>query len=214
MRNTARLLRIDEKNLREYNSLNCCGVVITTNHKTSGLYLPADDRRHYVAWSFLTKDDFTEEYWTGLWSWIDDGGDRHVAAYLADRDLSAFNPKAPPPKTAAWWDIVNANRAPEDAELADILEALGDPDFTTLERVAGKADQNFHDWLKNRQNRRNVLHRFEACGYVPIRNPDASDGLWRIGSRRRSSTARPPSRRRTKSPGSKTGWRGGAAGEV
>jgi len=33
-------------------------VIITTNHKTDGIYLPADDRRHMVAWSNLTKDDF------------------------------------------------------------------------------------------------------------------------------------------------------------
>jgi len=38
--------------------LNVCGVVITTNHKTDGIYLPADDRRHYVAWSDLAKEDF------------------------------------------------------------------------------------------------------------------------------------------------------------
>ena len=62
------VLRVDEKNLREYNVLNCCGVIITTNHKTDGIYLPADDRRHYVAWSSLTKEDFTEGYWADLWS--------------------------------------------------------------------------------------------------------------------------------------------------
>ena len=50
-------LRVDEKHLREYAILNVCGVIITTNHKTDGIYLPADDRRHYVAWSDRTKDD-------------------------------------------------------------------------------------------------------------------------------------------------------------
>jgi hypothetical protein len=30
---------------------NCLGFIITTNYKTDGIYLPADDRRHYVAWS-------------------------------------------------------------------------------------------------------------------------------------------------------------------
>ena len=42
---------------------NVCGVIITTNYKTNGIYLPADDRRHYVAWSNLTKEDFTTAYW-------------------------------------------------------------------------------------------------------------------------------------------------------
>jgi hypothetical protein len=49
-----------------------------------------------------------------------------VAAYLASLDISGFNPKAPPPKTPAFWAIV-ANRAPEDAELADVLDGLGNP---------------------------------------------------------------------------------------
>jgi Family of unknown function (DUF5906) len=52
------VLRVDEKNLREYSVFNVCGVVMTTNHKTDGTHLPADDRRHYVAWSEKTKNDF------------------------------------------------------------------------------------------------------------------------------------------------------------
>jgi hypothetical protein len=184
------VLRLNEKHLREYNILNCCGVVITTNHLTDGIYLPADDRRHFVAWSMLTKDDFTEDYWNELWGFYDAGGDRHVAAYLADLDLKDFNPKAPPPKTEAFWTIVNAGRAPEDAELATIFELLGNPDAVTLRQLAATAagtnsvEDDFVDWLKDRKNRRTILYRLEACGYMPIRNPDADDKLWKIGGRR------------------------------
>ena len=56
------VLRVDEKNLREHNVFNVCGVVMTTNHKTDGIYLPADDRRHFVAWSDATKADFDQAY--------------------------------------------------------------------------------------------------------------------------------------------------------
>src|SRR5262249_61017485 len=73
------VLRVDEKNLREHSVFNVCGVVITTTHKADGIYLPADDRRHYVGWSDLTKDDFTPDYWFRLWHWYNvEGGDRHV----------------------------------------------------------------------------------------------------------------------------------------
>jgi hypothetical protein len=106
------VLRIDEKNLREYAIPNVCGVVVTTNYKTDGIFLPADDRRHYVAWSDLTKDHFEADYWAKLWSWYDRGGDRHVGAYLAALDLTGWDPKAPPPKTQAFWDIVDASRRP------------------------------------------------------------------------------------------------------
>jgi hypothetical protein len=34
---------------------NVCNVVITTNHKLDGLYLPENDRRHFMAWSERTK---------------------------------------------------------------------------------------------------------------------------------------------------------------
>jgi hypothetical protein len=174
------VLRVDEKNLREYSVLNCLGVVITTNHKADGIYLPADDRRHFVAWSDLTKDNFEPTYWTQLWRWYDEGGDRHVAAYLAEIDLSTFNPKAPPPRTAAFWDIVHANCAPEDAELADVLDNLGNPDATTLIRVQNAATGDFEAWIRDRKNRRRIPHRFEQCGYVPVRNDARGTGLWVI----------------------------------
>ena len=122
------VLRVDEKHLREYIILNCCGVIITSNHKADGIYLPADDRRHYVAWSNCSKEDFAPEYWSRLWSWYRNGGFEHVTAYLAGLDIASFDAKAPPPKTAAFWDIVDASRAPEDAELADVLDRLGRPD--------------------------------------------------------------------------------------
>jgi hypothetical protein len=73
------VLRVDEKNLREHNIINCCGVIITTNHKTDGIYLPADDRRHFVAWTDLRKEDFAQSYWDGLWHWYEhQGGCGHV----------------------------------------------------------------------------------------------------------------------------------------
>jgi hypothetical protein len=131
------VLRVNEKHLREHSVPNCMGVIITTNHKADGIYriyLPADDRRHYVAWSDLVKEDFAEGYWLALWAWYYDGGDRHVAAYLTGLDIPAFDPKAPPPKTAAFWSIVDASRAVEDAELADLFDRMGNPDAVTLDK--------------------------------------------------------------------------------
>jgi hypothetical protein len=178
------VLRVDEKHLREYAVFNVCGVIITTNHKSDGIYLPADDRRHFVAWSDLSKDDFAPTYWTNLYAWYDSGGASNVAAYLATLDLSTFDAKAPPPKTEAFWSIVDANRTPEDAELADALDTLGKPDVTTLRGIASVAADEFKAWLGDRRNSRKVPHRLEECGYVPVRNPSAQDGLWKVGHKR------------------------------
>jgi hypothetical protein len=174
------VLRCDEKNIREHAVLNICGVVITSNYKTTGIYLPANDRRHYVAWSDLKEGHFKEAYWIELWGWYNQGGDRDVAAYLAEFDLSGFNPKAPPLKTAAFWAVVDGNRAPEDSELADVLDGLGNPKVTTLRRVQNAATGDFETFLRDRRNRRQIPHRFEQCGYVPVRNDAANDGYWVI----------------------------------
>jgi hypothetical protein len=137
-----------------------------------------------VAWSDLTKEDFASDYWNSLWGWYARGGIWHVVAYLAEVDIASFDPKAPPPKTQAFWDIVDAHRAPEDAELADVLDKMGNPDATTLSDIAAAAQSPFSMWITDRKNRRIIPHRLEKCGYCPVHNPDAKDGMWKIkGSR-------------------------------
>ena len=184
------VLRVDEKNLREYAVWNVCGVVLTTNHKIGGLYLPADDRRHYVAWTDLSKDDFSSTYWTQLYAWYDGGGNAHVAAYLRTFGLSTFDPKAPPPKTAAFWDLVDNDRAPEDAELADALDYLDRPAAVTIADLSGPGNSTLGEWLRDRKNARQVPHRMEKAGYVSVRNTGAKDGMWKLNGRRQVVYAR------------------------
>jgi hypothetical protein len=179
------VLRVDEKHLREYAVLNVCGVIITTNHKTDGVYLPIDDRRHYVTWSELTKEAFSDNYWREMYAWYGSGGTRHVTAYLAEVDISGFDPKAPPPKTRAFWDVVDSSRAPEDDQLADALDTLGNPAATTLEEISHCAVADLGIWLHDRKNSRQIPHRMETVGYVAVRNPaDKSDGRWKVGNKR------------------------------
>ena len=93
-------------------------------------------------------------------------------------------------------EIVNASRSPEDAELADALDLLAGKDqpwptvVTVARIVAATSQSDFIDYLKDRRNSRKIPHRFEACGYTPVRNPDADDGLWAINGRRQVIYAR------------------------
>jgi hypothetical protein len=181
--------RIDEKHIREYYIPSLTGVAILTNHKQSGLYLPRDDRRHFVMWSDKKPSDEVALRCKKLWEWYADGGINHVVAYLASVDLSQFDPKAPPPKTPAWYEIVDANRSPEDAELDDILEALGRPAAVTMASIAAKASIDnpaFKEWLTDRKNSKVVVHRLEAVRYTKIRNDNAEDGLWRIDGKKQA----------------------------
>jgi hypothetical protein len=129
--------------------------------------------------------DFAANYWDNLFAWYEDGGNGHVTAYLRMLDISAFDPKKPPPKTQAFWNIVDANRSPEDADLTDVLDQLGNPEATTLQAVIDKAGiRSLADWLMDHKNRRLIPRRFGECGYVTVRNPDRKDGLWLINGRR------------------------------
>jgi hypothetical protein len=208
-------LRIDEKNVPEFYVVNVCHVVVTTNHRIDAIYLPAEDRRFDVCWSPRTETDFGEssearaDYWRELWRfYYQEGGFRHVAGHLAALDISDFDPKAPPPKTEAFWTIVGASRAPEDAELADVIDALADgrkdangnlarPIAFTLAAVLAKATElapkdddgkpernSFAYWLADRKNRSRIPHRFEQCSYTPVRNDAAKDGLWKVNGAR------------------------------
>lgn len=177
-------LPVDEKHIRAYEVFNVCGVIITTNHKSDGIYLPADDRRHYVAWSEVEREEFSAAYWDDLYGWFATGGTQHVASYLRTLSLDSFDAKAPPPKTRAFWDIVGSNQTPEDAELADALDSLGHPSVVTVARVADVADHAFREWILDRRNSRKIPHRFEECGYSAVRNPDAVDGMFKIDGKR------------------------------
>jgi hypothetical protein len=182
--------RIDEKNVKEYSIPNVNGTIILTNYK-HGLYLPANDRRHYVAWSELTMADFKDSYWQELFQWYENEGIRHVAAFLATLDLKCFDPKAPPPKTPAFWAVVDTHRAPENSELDDVLDGLGRPPVISLEAIKNApmgagGSNSLYQWLDDRKNRRTIPHRMEECGYVKVLNPDAADGLWKLGNRRQT----------------------------
>lgn len=201
-------LRTDEKNIPEYYVVNVCHVVLTSNHRLNALYLPAEDRRFDVCWSPRTQADFDPDYWPELWRWYyKEGGFGHVAAYLSDFDLSNFDPKAPPPKTEAFWSIVNASRTPEDAELADAIDKLGEdetdergkpvndmdgkpkripPVALTVKNVIAVAGEDFEKWLTDRKNSRQISQRFTACGYLPMRSRYAKDGQWRVGGSRQT----------------------------
>jgi hypothetical protein len=181
------VLRINEKFLRQYYALNFVGLIITTNYKVGGLYLTPDDRRHYFAWSDRTEVDFGDKYWDTLWDWYDAGGCEHVAAYLATLDLSDFDPKAPPPKTAAFWETVGANQAPENSELADVIDALGNPDALTPKLLATKATGSIAEWLSERKSLRALPHRLERTSACGIPTPRIKIG----GSTRRGSRSTP-----------------------
>ena len=93
------MLRCDEKNLREYSVPNVCGVIITSNYKTDGstcrpttAATTSPGRRSPPATS-------SPDYFERLYRWFDEGGNRHVAAWLR-----AARPRRLQPEGAAAED--------------------------------------------------------------------------------------------------------------
>jgi hypothetical protein len=180
------VLQCDEKNLREHPVFNVAGFIFTTNHKTNGLFLPPDDRRHYVTWSELEKEEFAVEYWQKFWAWLEkEGGIGAVVAYLRGLDLSTFDAKAPPPKTDAWWAIVQANEDGEGADLRNVMSKLNQPPVVAFATVldTAKLDTELYNMLADRRNRRRIPHLMEAAGYVPVRNTSNKHGRWVVGGK-------------------------------
>jgi hypothetical protein len=177
-------VRVNEKYVREYYIDNVVGLVVTTNYRDA-LYLPHDDRRHYVAFSECKASEFSDDYWPKFWSWYhNEDGFAHVTAYLQTIDLSGFDPKASPRKTAAFLTMADSGAAPEEADLMNVIDAIGNPPALTIAQLVSAPNGGSLDWLLERKSRRTVPHWLERCGYLSQRNPAAKDGLWPINERR------------------------------
>ena len=177
-----------DKYIRRHYVPNVVGLIITSNHKTDGVFLPSDDRRHLMAWSDCKKEQFASAFWNEKWRWMLEGGADHAAAYLMQRNISAFDPCAVPRQTTAFFETVNANQAPEDNDLADALDELERPEISSLRIILATPRGAALEWMTSKP--RALPHRMERCGYVAVRNPHSEKGIWSINGRRQVLYAR------------------------
>ena len=89
-------LTINRKGLHPYEMLNRLQVIAFTNDPLP-LTLPTQDRRWFCVWSRAPK--MNPEKAAVLWAWYENGGYEKIAAWMWQRDVSAFNPAAAPPVT-------------------------------------------------------------------------------------------------------------------
>jgi hypothetical protein len=126
----------------------------------------------------------------GIWAKLNAGGADAVADHLKSLDLARFNPKAPPPHTQAFWEMVNAMRSEEESEMADIIENLGTPktlvigDLIASAKFLGSHYDAFVPFLEDRKHSRLVALRLESCGYRRLANPDEAAGRWVVNGTR------------------------------
>jgi hypothetical protein len=104
------------------------------------------------------------------------GGCADIAAWLAERDLSKFNPKAQVAKTVGWQSVANTWGEPEDA-ISAALERLGRPDaFFGVELLEGTFDER-EELAALLKSPRKLGHRLQRAGYF-CATPGTKDGRW------------------------------------
>jgi bifunctional DNA primase/polymerase-like protein/uncharacterized protein DUF5906 len=175
-----------------------CGVIVTTNHALTGVYIPPDDRRYDVLQAAtkadmgLEDEEKHKEYFSRLWKWYHNGGAKHVAAYLRARNLSKFSAAQGQRKTAAHQAVVEVGLAPELWVLSGLDEQstpdpecpegegrpLIRPDFvrgdTLLEHGAADTGE------RPLQLRRQLGPAMQRAGYVVLECGVRSDKRWNI----------------------------------
>ena len=163
-----------------------CGVIITTNHLASGIYIPADDRRYDVISSATLEetgfcdDQIRANYFDELWGWFFDGGNAHIAAYLNERDITKFSPNNGQRKTDAHRLVV-ASGMSSDNWADDALADLGEPNIVRADWITKRAVANGEKEADVKRKLGNALGRI---GYVFHRNPNATDGRWKIDGKK------------------------------
>lgn len=174
-------LDCNEKHKGQYPVANVMRLILTTNHQVDGLYMDPQDRRHYCAWSDAPK--MTEAEANAMYAWYETGGGLDaVAYYLRTLDLSGFNPKAAPPRTAWWHQLVSGGQSAEEEKFSDALDKLGRPEWTTLTAVAGSGGPDLTNWTQDPRNRRKVERELVKSGYQRLPNDGDKRGRWSFNS--------------------------------
>lgn len=180
------VVQINPKYGQKYSVRMFCGVIITTNHLASGIYIPEDDRRYDVIEAAtleelgLRTEHGKRSYFEQLWSWyMEHEGASHVAAFLHERDISTFSAANGQRKTAAHAAVV-ASGMVMDQWLVDILDDIGWPNAVRGDTIEVKAVAAGE---KAESIRRRVSNAMQRSGYEALRKPTVKDGRWRIGGK-------------------------------
>lgn len=161
-------LSIQRKGLAPYEAVNRLQVVAFSNERMA-ITIPSNDRRWFVLWSdaLCMEADAAAR----MWAWYKSGGFAAVAAWLASRDVSAFNAGAAPPMTEAKAIMVETGMSGAESFLVEMMRArigefaagvLGGPWQSTCDRLTGVAPAGMKLPVAA------LLHAFREAGWVDM----------------------------------------------
>ena len=171
-------LPLNDKYTKLRHIINRLRVFITTNDWMS-MYIPPEDRRMFIMHSSLPQrwheSEGRRHYFSELFSWFERGGNDHVAAWLAARDLSAFDPKAQVLRTAGWGAVAASWGEPEDA-IAWAIERLGTPAVVLGQELLDPQFDHHEEIAGMLKSPRKIAHRMNKAGYVQV--PPSAGDRW------------------------------------
>ena len=160
------MLPINRKGLHPYMMANRLFVLAFSNDPVP-ISLDSQDRRWFCVWSAAARMDPTEA--KQMWDWYRHGGFKSIAAWLHARDISQFNPSAPPAMTEFKANLVEHGMSIAESFLVEMLRArkgefakgvIGSPLHSLCDRLAGSAPSN----VKVPQAA--LLHALKEAGWI------------------------------------------------
>jgi len=160
------MLPINRKGLHPYMMANRLFVLAFSNDPVP-ISLASQDRRWFCVWS--TAPRMNSDQAKKIWDWYRSGGFTCIAKWLVARDVSKFNPSAPPMWTEFKANLVEHGMSMAESYLVDLLRerrgefakgVIGSPFHSLCDRLAGTAPSG----VKVPQAA--LLHALKEAGWV------------------------------------------------
>jgi hypothetical protein len=139
------MLPINRKGLHPYMMANRLFVLAFSNDPVP-ISLASQDRRWFCVWS--TAPRMNSDQAKKIWDWYRSGGFACIAKWLMARDVSKFNPSAPPMWTEFKANLVEHGMSMAESYLVDMLRerkgefskgVIGSPFHSLCDRLTGAA---------------------------------------------------------------------------
>ena len=160
------MLPINRKGLHPYYMANRLFVLAFSNDPVP-ISLATQDRRWFCVWSTAPRMDSNQA--KKIWDWYRAGGFGAIASWLQARDVSRFNPSAPPAMTEFKANLIEHGMSMAESYLVEMLKnrvgefnrgVIGSPFHSLCDRLAGAAPSG----VKVPQAA--LLHALKEAGWI------------------------------------------------
>jgi hypothetical protein len=160
------MLPINRKGLHPYQMVNRLFVLAFSNDPVP-ISLATQDRRWFCVWSTAPRMDASVAQ--KMWTWYKSGGFASIAKWFYARDVSKFNPSAPPMFTEFKANLVEHGMSMAESYLVEMLKnrvgefskgVVGSPFHSLCDRLAGTAPSG----VKVPQQA--LLHALKEAGWI------------------------------------------------